>query len=144
MRNPFLQSILRQMISVLSEIPIESPSVLPLVAPLSANMPSSDIPPPMTPLPVIPQPFLVDPIPLTCHSITISLTQAISIFDGLNFGSWASGFEDFLRAKNHRSNSSEPSLEQNLPFWETNILPLSGFNLPANFSDPAPTGLSGL
>ena len=54
--------------------PIESCSVILLVAPMLANMPSSTMVPPMPHHPIISTLLHVDSIPLAHQSITASLT----------------------------------------------------------------------
>ena len=83
--------------SIMIDNPIESCSVLSLVAPMLANMPPSTMVPPMSPHSIISSLLHVDSRPLARHSITASLTRLAYIFNGLNYGLWAFTFENFLQ-----------------------------------------------
>ena len=64
--------------------PIESPSVLMLVAPMGTNMSSSAMLPPIPPSLVISSLLLIDLTPLAHYCIIAFLSRPAYMFDGLN------------------------------------------------------------
>ena len=74
----------------------------------------------MPPYPIIPHPLLVDLVWQACHSNLASLTRLAYIVDRLNYGSWASGFEDFLQDHNPLDHLTSPlpdTMSPTNPTW---------------------------